>query len=115
MHYDIHMDIKDAATEVELSRAQVDQWQGALVLEFGTSWCGYCQAAQPLIKAAFANCPNIRHIKIEDGKGKRLGRSFMVKLWPTLIFMMNGREIQRLVRPANSAEIAEILGEMKID
>jgi thioredoxin 1 len=91
------MDIKDEVMEIELSRAQIDQWQGALVLEFGASWCGYCQAAQPLIQAAFTCHPKIHHIKIEDGKGKRLGRSFMVKLWPTLIFMMNGREIKRLV------------------
>jgi thioredoxin 1 len=41
----------------------------------------------------------VRHIKIEDGRGRRLGRSFRVKLWPTLIFMRNGEEMERLVRP----------------
>jgi thioredoxin 1 len=63
----------------EPERSQIDETQGPVVLEFGTSWCGYCQAAQPLIAEAFAEVPEPRHIKIEDGKGRRFGRSFSVK------------------------------------
>ncbi|HEU4709156.1 MAG TPA: thioredoxin family protein, partial [Methylophilaceae bacterium] len=66
---------------------------GPALLEFGAEWCGYCQTAQPLIKAALAKHPNIRYIKIEDGKGKRLGRQFGVKLWPSLIFLKDGKEV----------------------
>ena len=35
------------------------------------------------------------------------GRSFKVKLWPTLIFLKDGQEVARLVRPLDSAEIAQ--------
>jgi thioredoxin 1 len=51
----------------------------------------------------------LRHLKIEDGKGRRLGRSFRVKLWPTLVFMNNGQEIARLVRPTDAGEIERAL------
>ncbi len=44
--------------------------------------------------------PNVRHLKVEDGKGKPLGRSFQVKLWPTLLFLRDGQMLRRLVRPA---------------
>ena len=44
------------------------------VIEFGASWCGYCQAAQADIAAVLKQHPTVRHIKVEDGKGKRLGR-----------------------------------------
>ncbi|MDB5800152.1 MAG: thiol reductase thioredoxin [Rhodocyclales bacterium] len=90
---------------VEPTRAAVDAMVGAAVLEFGTGWCGHCRAAQPLIAEAFAAHPGVRHLRIEDGKGRRLGRSFAVKLWPTLIFLRDGKEIARLVRPGDSAEI----------
>src|SRR5436853_1345709 len=88
-----------AATEPP--RSEVDALAGPTVLEFGNSWCGHCRRAQPLIQEAFARHPTVRHIKIADASGRRLGRSFAVKLWPTLIFLTDGKEIARLVRPAD--------------
>lgn len=91
----------------EPSRNEVDALEGATLIEFGAPWCGFCRAAQPLIEQAFQDHPAIRHLKIEDGSGRRLGRSFKVKLWPTLIFFRNGQEISRLVRPANTDDIRQ--------
>ena len=95
--------------EKEPARSEVDALEGAAVVEFGAPWCGYCQAAQPAIAQAFAAHPGVRHLKIEDGPGRRLGRSFRVKLWPTLVFMRDGQELERLVRPAGADEIGEAL------
>jgi len=93
-----------------LTRAEVDATRGPLVLEFGTDWCGWCQGAQPRIQAAFEQAGvDTAHVKIEDGPGRRLGRSFGVKLWPTLVFMCNGVEVERLVRPQNATDIARAL------
>ncbi|MCB5187750.1 thioredoxin family protein [Methylobacillus caricis] len=99
-------------TSPDLSRVEVDIMQGAVVLEFGAGWCGYCQAAQPMIRKVFANNPSLRHLKIEDGKGKRLGRSFSVKLWPTLIFMRDGVEVSRVVRPTDELTIRQSLAKI---
>lgn len=91
----------------EPDRATIDAMTGPVVLEFGTSWCSHCRAAQPLIAAALKQHPRLRHIKVEDGKGRPLGRSFRVKLWPTLVFMKQGQEVERLVRPVDSESIAQ--------
>ena len=40
-----------------------------------------------------------------DGRGRRLGRTFGVKLWPTLVFLRDGEEIAKLVRPKDAAEV----------
>lgn len=82
---------------------------GPSVIEFGASWCGYCIAARPLLDRALAAYPQIRHLRVEDGPGRPLGRSFGVKLWPTLIFMRDGREFARLVRPAVTEEIGRAI------
>lgn len=91
---------------VEPVRVEIDMLQGPAVLEFGSPWCGHSRAAQPLIASAFADHARVRHIKIADERGRPLGRSFKVKLWPTLVFLSNGRETARLVRPTDSSAIA---------
>jgi len=92
----------------EPSRAEVDAFTEPTVLEFGATWCGYCQAAQADIASVMKNHPRVRHIKIEDGKGRPLGRSFRVKLWPTLVYLENGVEKGRVVRPDGAAAIEAI-------
>jgi thioredoxin 1 len=87
------------------TRAEIDSLSGAAVLEFGTDWCGYCRGAQPLIADALGQHAGVRHIKVEDGPGRPLGRSFRVKLWPTLVFLSDGTEVARVVRPTQADEL----------
>jgi len=85
------------------------------MLEFGSPTCGYCHAVQPLLAAALAGRPNVRHIKIADASRRRLGRSYNVKLWPTLVFLSDGREAARLVRPRDAGAIRECLALIDIE
>ncbi|MES2118417.1 MAG: thioredoxin family protein [Pseudomonadota bacterium] len=91
------------------ARAQIDALPGAVLLEFGANWCGHCMAAQAPLAEAMAGHGALAHFKVEDGPGRPLGRSFRVKLWPTLIFLRDGQEVERLVRPLTAAPIAAAL------
>ena len=93
----------------EPARAEIDAWKGPVLLEFGSPWCGWCRRAQPLIAEALAAHPHVRHVKIADASGRRLGRSFGVKLWPTLVFLRDGGEVSRLVRPGDAGAIRAAL------
>jgi thioredoxin 1 len=97
----------------EPRREEVDALQGPTLLEFGSPWCGYCRRAQPLLASALASHPRVRHLKVADASGKRLGRSYGVKLWPTLVFLDGGAEVERVVRPRDAAAIETALA--KID
>ena len=93
----------------EPTRAEVDALPGPTVIEFGTPWCGWCRGAQPDIAKAFEGREGVRHLKIEDGSGRRLGRSFKVKLWPTLVFMKDGKVVETLVRPDDAQSIQQAM------
>jgi len=51
----------------------------------------------------------VRHLKIADASGRRLGRSYRVKLWPTLVVLDGGKEVARVVRPVEAGEIRKAL------
>jgi thioredoxin 1 len=68
-------------------------------VEFGTAWCGYCRTLAPHLAALLKTHPEVKHLKIEDGPGLPLGRSFGVKLWPTLVLLRDGQVVSQLVRP----------------
>jgi thioredoxin 1 len=99
----------DTYTAEAHAREDVDAMQGPVVLEFGTNWCGWCRGAQPLIREAMQQHEDVKHIKVEDGPGRPLGRSFRIKLWPTLVFLKDGQEVARVTRPANGAAIDDAL------
>jgi thioredoxin 1 len=96
-------------SSAEPARAELDRSRGSLLVEFGAPWCGICKAAQPAIEAALSDYPKLQHIKVADGRGQPLGRSFHVKLWPTLIALRDGKEVARLVRPTGRQAISELL------
>ncbi|NTV68623.1 MAG: thioredoxin family protein [Azonexaceae bacterium] len=96
-------------SEIVPDRAEIDALPGLLLIEFGVDGCPHCQRAQSCIETAMQARPELRHIKVEDGPGRRLGRTFRVKLWPTLIVMRDGQEIGRAVRPTSTQEISELL------
>ena len=103
------MPMTDDYAATEPTRAEIDALQGPALLEFGSVSCGWCIRAQSLLKPAFAAHPSVQHIKVEDGSGQPLGRSYGVKLWPTLVFLADGREAARLVRPRDAASIDKAL------
>jgi thioredoxin 1 len=98
-------DIKTVYIPEAPQRAEVDTLSGATLLEFGANWCGHCKAAQPALSEAAAGHEAVRHYKVEDGPGRALGRSYRVKLWPTFIFLRDGQEVARVVRPLEADEL----------
>jgi len=44
---------------------------------------------------------------------KRLGRCFGVKLWPTFVFLRDGAEVARLVRPRSADDVRDAMNKLR--
>ena len=88
---------------------EISNLSGVTVLEFGTPWCGHCQASRSAVEEVMLEYPHLTHIKVFDGKGKRLGRQFTVTLWPTFILLRDGQEIGRIIRFTTPTEVRKLV------
>ena len=86
--------------ESSLTREEVDALPGPVAIEFGSSDCSICAGFTPLAAEALDRFGKVRHIRVQDGRGKPLGRSFRVKLWPTFVLLRDGQVVQQLARPS---------------
>ena len=101
-------------TSVHPSRAAVEAMPGSIVIEFGVDWCPHCQQAAGPVSMALAGAgvagvaaaaDSLQYLRLEDERARPLGRNFKVKLWPTLLFLQDGVEVARVVRPTTAAEV----------
>lgn len=106
-------DMTNAYANPGPTRDEIDAAPGPLLLEFGTDWCGHCQLAAPAVREALDEFSAVRHLKVEDGQGRPLGRSFRVKLWPTLVCLKDGVEVARVVRPTTAEEVRTALTQLQ--
>lgn len=92
--------------------AAIATMRGWVLLDFGTDWCGHCVAARAAVDAWLRDYSDIDQLRIEDGRGRALGRAYRVKLWPTLVLLRDGCEVARVVRPREPRDLqplAEVL------
>lgn len=100
------MSRRDASYQVtNPDPAAVEAMAGLVLLDFGTDWCGHCMAARGAVDAWVRDRAGIDHLRVEDGRGRPLGRAYRVKLWPTLVLLRDGREIARVVRPRSEHDL----------
>lgn len=90
------------------TKDDIQQTTGKVVLDFGANWCPYCQELSPSLQSLLSGADNVQHIRVADGKGKVLGRSFRVKLWPTLVLLQDGEMVAQLVRPSSHTAKTEL-------
>jgi thioredoxin 1 len=84
------------------TRAEIDASEGPVLLEFGTAWCGHCRALAFKVEELLERHPEVKHVKVEDGPGRPLGRSFEVRLWPSFVFLRDGKVLRQLARPSHA-------------
>jgi thioredoxin 1 len=82
-----------------------------MVAEFGSPFCGYCAAHR--LRVRFRRTSGVRHVKIPDATGAAWTQ-FRRQALAQLVFLSNGQETARLVRPSDAKAIADELAKIDI-
>lgn len=78
-----------------------------VVVDFWATWCGPCQRIAPLVEQLAAEYEGRAVVgKYNVDEGETLSAEFGVRNIPTLIFVKDGKLLDRMVGAASKADIA---------
>ena len=77
--------------ELNSSNFKDETKKGLKLIEFHTSWCGYCKKQQPELE----QMDKIWIGQVDAEKAPAIAVNFKVNSFPTFLIMKNGEELER--------------------
>ena len=68
-----------------------------VVLKFEASWCAPCKKLTPLVLKLEEEFSNVKFLAIDVDNAKELKTQYKILSVPTLVFLKNGQEFQRVI------------------
>ena len=100
------IDLTDANFE-----AVVDETRLPVLVDFWAAWCGPCQMMAPAFKQAAAQLKGrALLVKVNSDENPELARRFAVRSIPTLVKIVNGREVGRQSGALPAGAIVAMVG-----
>lgn len=84
--------------------------EAALSLAYFTGpSCSVCHAIEPKLDAMMLEHPDWAVMKVDGSKAPEVTGQLLVMAVPTLVFFVDGREVDRLSRSFSMAQVEELL------
>jgi len=89
----------------EMSDADFGQILSApkAIVDFGSPGCPHCVAFKPIFEAVAAQYPDILFASVNTDNYQQYAATYQVSGLPTVVFLANGKEVDRMVGGAGSA------------
>ena len=81
--------------------------QGNAVLDFYADWCGPCQMMEPTLQKVSKEFKEVHFFKINVDENQQIASTYAVRSIPTIIFLKNGKEFDRIIGLLNEMEFRE--------
>jgi thioredoxin 2 len=84
------------ATTASFDR-EVNDWPGALLLEFWTTTCGYCRMVEPVVNdIARWKAGLLKVIKVDVQHELSVAQRYQAMATPTFVLLRNGQQLARI-------------------
>lgn len=106
------MSLLHIATKDVFARELLETGKLALV-DFWAPWCGPCKMLGPVIEELAETIDYAAIAKVNVDEAGELASEYGVMSIPTIVFLKDGKEVQRLVGLRGKAELVKVLEELK--
>ncbi len=99
---------------LEEFKTKVEENKKLVLVDFYADWCGPCKMLAPILSQVNAECANFMDVKkVNIDNNFELAKNFSVMSIPTLVFMKDGKEVNRVVGFKSKEDIVEIAESLK--
>lgn len=98
----------------ELNKDDFDEKikQGNFVVDFFADWCGPCQMLKPVFEKVSAELSDVTFCKVNVDDNKEVAGIYAVRSIPTLVFIKDGKEVDRYLGLLNEDSLKEKIKEV---
>lgn len=83
--------------------------KGPVLIDFWAEWCGPCKMLMPVVEQVAESKKNIQFYKMNTDDAGDIAGSMRIMSIPCLIFMNNGKEVDRMVGMQSKEKIIDWL------
>lgn len=97
---------------IEIDTSNYNFNSGLFLVKFHATWCSPCKKMEPLLHKLEEEFTGIKFISVDIDQLPSFSKRFLVKSLPTILFLKDGVEINRVVGVSLIEPIRKILREL---
>jgi len=110
-----HLEVAPRA-ERQVLHASSDDFQDVVLksdevvlVDFYADWCGPCKKQAPILEQYAKNTPDVRVVKVNTEKSRRVAKEYKVRRLPTLMVFRNGKPVDQHTGLVNQGAIEKLV------
>jgi thioredoxin 1 len=84
-----------------------------VVVDFYADWCGPCRMLSPVIEELSSEMKDVKFVKVDTDSESSIAGEYEVQGIPTIVFIKDGKEVERVVGFKDKDDLINILNKLK--